>query len=818
MDLRLKMNSLWQDVRYGARMLWSKPGFTIIAVLALALGIGANSAIFSVVNAVVLRPLPFEGAERMLALRSQSETTGNVGDSHSYLNFVDIRDQSETLEGAAAYSQSTAFLTAGDEPERVRGALATADLFPLLGVQPVHGRVFTREDDQRGARRVVVLGHGLWQRRFGGDASIIGQEIPLGGTRATPTLVVGVMPEGFKYPVESETVDFWMPLAPVLSENESRGSVWMEVVAKRKEGVSLEQVQAELSTISKRLQAQYPQTNTALMFNFAPLHERLLGDLRTALFVLLGAVGFVLLIACANVANLLLSRAAARHKEISIRTALGASRWRIVRQLLTESLLLALAGGALGLLLAWWGVDLLVAASPTDLPRGGEITLDLRVLGFTFAVSVLTGLIFGLVPSLQASKSDITESLKEGGRGSTEGGKNRIRSVFIVAEFALSLVLLVGAGLLAQSFARLLDTSPGFEPERVLTADVVFRGDRYAQGGAQRTAALEEILQQASVVPGVETVAAVNPLPLGGNFTSYSFNIAGRAEADPGNTPVADYRAVTPDYFRAMSISVKRGRVFEPRDNADATGVTIVNESLARKYFPDQDPVGQRLVFGDDNQKFSTREIIGVVGDVRHAGLDAEAGPEYYVPFAQATSARVTVVARTRGDDPAALAGSLRGVVRQVDKNIPVFNVRTMSELLSESLARRRFNLMLLGSFAVVALFLASLGIYGVMSYAVTQRTHEFGIRMALGAQGADIVRMVVGQGITLALIGIGIGLGGAFLLTRIMSGLLYGVSATDPLTFAGVAIVLSAVALLASFIPARRAARVDPMVALRYE
>jgi putative ABC transport system permease protein len=815
------MNTLWQDIRYGARVLLSRPGFTVVAVLALALGIGANSAIFSVVNAVVLRPLPFDGAERLLVMQMRSETTGNVGTAQSYANFIDVREQAATLEGAFAYSQSSAFLAAGDEPERVRGVITTADIFPVLGAKALHGRVFTREDDQKGARRVAVLSHGLWQRRFGSDPSIVGQEIPLGGIRNTPTLVLGVMPEGFKYPVVTDAVDFWMPIVPTLSDSDisSRGSIWLTVVAKRKEGATLEQAQAELQTISKRLQEQYPDTNSAAVFTFTPLHDRLVGDLRTALYVLLGAVAFVLLIACANVANLLLSRAATRHKEISIRTALGASRWRIVRQLLTESLMLALAGGAAGLLFAWWGVDLLVAASPTDLPRAAEIGLDLRVVLFTLGVSVLTGVVFGVVPALQASRSDITESLKEGGRGSTEGGRSRVRSVLVVSEFALSLVLLVGAGLLAQSFARLLGVSPGFDPSGVVTADVVFRGDRFAQGGAQRTAALEEIVQGAAGMPGVSAVGAVSPLPLGGNFIAYSFQIVGQPPPEPGRAPSADFRSVTPDYFRVMGIPLVRGRGFDARDGADSQRVAVINETFARKYFPDQNPLGQRLDFSDgEPDPTSVLEIVGMVGDVRHAGLEEESGPEYYVPFAQSTAPRVTIVARSASGDTSALAGSLRGIVRQVDKNLPVFNVRTMDELLSESVARRRFNMALLAGFALVALLLACLGIYGVMSYTVAQRTHEIGIRMALGAQASQIVRMVVRQGMLLAVVGVVIGTIGALLLTRWMESLLYGVSATDPMTFVAVALGLGAVALLACFIPARRASRVDPMEALRYE
>ncbi|HEX7173827.1 MAG TPA: ABC transporter permease [Pyrinomonadaceae bacterium] len=812
------MGTLLQDTRYGFRMLRKRPGFTAIAILALALGIGANTAIFSVVNAVLLRPLPFAGAERLATVEVRSERTGAVGADHSYPNLVDLREQAGTLEHLAAYSMTTAFLAAGDEPERVRGLLTTADLFPALGVQPLHGRVFTREEDQKGATRVVVLSHGLWQRRFGGDPAIVGKEIPLGGIRSTPTLVLGVMPEGFKFPVGVANVDYWMPLVPILSDSDlSRASVWLTGLAKLKEGASEEQARSELQTISRRLEEQYKDSNADATFMLRSYHEQLVGDMKTALLVLLGAVGCVLLIACANVANLMLARAAARGREISIRTALGASRAQIVRQLLTESVLLSILGGALGLLIAWWGVDVLVAAVPSDLPRAAEVALDARVLLFTAALSILTGLIFGLAPALQASRADVSESLKEGGRGSVEGGRSPLRSVLVVAEVAVSLVLLVGAGLLAQSFARLMDVSPGFDAERVLAFDVVFRGENYTQRAAT-VPALEELLTQAAAVPGVEAVGVVNPLPLGGNFEANSFQIEGRAPAEPGREPSADRRVITSDYFRAMGIHTEGGRVFDSRDAAAATPVAIINQTFARQHFPGENPIGRRLLFTNTQNVTTAREIVGLVADVRHAGLDAESGPEFYVPFAQAPAARVTVVARTTSDDPAQLAPALRGAVRQVDKNFPVYNVRTMESYLAESVARRRFNMTLLGGFALVALLLAGLGIYGVMSYTVAQRTHEIGVRMALGAQARDVLRLVIRQGMAPALAGVGVGLVCALALTRVMSSLLFGVTATDPLTFAGVALLLSVVALVSCYLPARRATKVDPMVALRYE
>ncbi|HYN85041.1 MAG TPA: ABC transporter permease [Pyrinomonadaceae bacterium] len=810
------MGNFWQDLRYGARTLARRPGFTLVAVAALALGIGANSAIFSVVNAVLLRPLPFEGAERLLAVSALAASDGEPIWDHSYPNFTDIRDQSQTLEGAAAYYPAGTFLTGGEEPELVRGAMTTADLFPLLGAQAALGRTFTRDDDQIGARRVAVLSHGFWERRYGANPAIVGQEIML-GTR--PTLVLGVMPKGFKFPVQTQNVDWWMPLTPALSEREreGRGLVFMRVLAKRKEGVSLEQAQAEVATVSKRLEAQYAATNTGVSFGFTPFHTRLVGDLRLALWVLLGAVGCVLLIACANVANLLLARAAARSKEISIRTALGASRWRIMRQLLTESVLLASLGGMMGLLLAWWGTDLLVAASPADLPRAAEIALDWRVFAFTGALSLLTGVVFGLAPAVQASKSEITESLKEGGRGSTEGGRSRLRGALVVAEIAVSLVLLVGAGLLVQSFVRLMNVSPGFDPEGVLAADITFRGER-AGDPVYRTTATEQIIERASSMAGVESVAAVDPVPMGGAFIAFSFRIEGRPPLDPGQEPNADRRVITANYFQTMRIPVRQGRAFDARDRADSPPVCIINENFARQHFGGEDPLGKRIVT-DETPDERPREIVGVVGDVRHGGMESETSPEYYVPLAQSPVARVTLMARAAGGgDPSALVPSLRGIIRQVDKEVPLYRIHTMEELLSESVARRRFSMMLLGGFALVALLLAGLGIYGVMSYSVAQRTHEIGIRMALGAQGSDVLRMVIGQGMLLAGVGVAAGLVAAFLMTRVMASLLYGVSATDPVTFGGVAAVLSAVALLSCYIPARRATKVDPMVALRYE
>jgi putative ABC transport system permease protein len=813
------MGTLFQDLKYATRSLSKSPGFTLVAVLALALGVGANSAIFSVVDAVLLRPLPYSDPDRLFTLLGRDETQGGDFVEQSYPNFKDLREQCGACEHVVTYFGGTSFFTLpGEEPERLRGIYATADLFPMLGAQPLHGRVFTREEDSPGARRAVVLSHAFWQRRFGGDPAVVGRDLPLGRQPAT---VVGVMPKEFRFPADRPDVDYWMAATPVLSPNDlnGRGSVSLDVVGKARAGATLQQVQSEVETIGRRLQAQYPETNTGVGFWIRPMHENMVGDLKTALLVLLGAVGCVLLIACANVANLLLARAASRAKEISIRTALGASRARIVRQLLTESLLLSLLGGGLGLLLAMWGVDALVAASPADIPRITEVGLNARVVLFTAGVAVLTGVVFGLAPALQASKADITDALKEGGKGTSEGSRrNRLRSALVVAEIAISLVLLVGAGLLAQSFVRLLDVTPGLDARNLLTMDVIARSGRFPKE-EERVQFFEGFLERARNTQGVESVALIDVLPLGGSFEAYSFNVEGRAPFAPGEGPSADRRIVSPNYHQTARIPLVRGRLLTDQDRGGAPPVMLINETFARRVFAGEEPVGRRIVFGDGEDAV-TREIVGVVGDVRHAGLDAEAGLEYYLPLAQSPpAARMTVVARSvGGGDPTPLAAPLRAIVREADREAPVYNVRTMEQLLSKSVARRRFNMTLLGGFAAVALLLAALGIYGVMAYSVTQRTHEIGVRVALGARPRDVLSMIVGQGMLLAGLGVAFGLALALALTRVMASLLYGVSATDPLTFGGVALVLAAVALVSCYLPARRATKVDPMVALRYE
>ncbi len=807
------METLLSDIRYGFRMILKSPGFTIVAVLALALGIGANSAIFSVVNAVLLRALPFEQQEQLVHVWGTHVKRGTDRNAASYLDFADFRDQNQVFEHMAGYTESVVILTGVDAPEQLSGTFASGDLFAVLKARPALGRVFTHEDEPPTSVRVAVISYGLWQRRFAGDTKLIGQQIMLDGVSRT---VIGVMPPDFAFPLEAKKTEFWIPINPTTETNKERGAHYLSVIARLKPGVSLQQAQAEMTTIASRLEQQYPDKNAGRGISLISMYENVVGKIRTTLLILLGAVGFVLLIACANVANLLLARAASRQKEIAIRTALGANRWRIVRQLLTESILLSVVGGGLGLLLALWGLDLLVSVMPADLPRMKEIGLDGRVLSFTLLISVLTGIIFGLAPALQASRTELNESLKEGGRSSTEGiRRNRVRSLLVVSQVALSLVLLIGAGLLIRSFKQLRDVNPGLNPHRVLTAVVALPDAKYRED-PQIISFFQQVLQRAAALPGLEAVGAVSPLPLSGDMAQNLLTIEGRPPLPPGEKNVTHSRVVSADYFRAMGIPLVKGRYLSEQDNKNAPRVVIINETVARKYFPGEEALGKRIdvTIAEDN----LAEIVGIVGDVKHHTLDKESGPECYFSYQQIPSPYMTLVARSKADDPSALASGLRQAVEQVDKDQPLSDIRPMEQLLADSLASRRFNMLLLGIFSALALTLAAVGIFGVMNYSVTQRTHEIGIRMALGARERDVLKMVVGQGMMLTLIGVAIGLVAAFALTRLMASLLYGVTATDPWTFAGVALVLSLVALLASFIPARRATKVDPMVALRYE
>jgi predicted permease len=811
------MGTFLQDLRYGFRMLVKRPGFTVIAVLALALGIGANTAIFSVVNAVLLRPLPYKDPQRIVAVWETNPQLGAEMRNRNEVamgNFLDWRAQNRTFERMGALFYANANLTGTGEPERLQSVVVTTDLFDVLGVQPALGRSFRPEEETVASPRVVVLSHGLWQRRFGSDPSVVGRNLTINGNQVT---VVGVMPQGFQlqFPTSMQ-VEMWLPMRIDPATQADRKAHYLYVLARLKEGLTLEQSQAGMTSIAGQLQQQFPDTNAGKSANVVSLHKQLVGNVQPYLYVLFAAVGFVLLIACANVANLLLARVAARHKEVAIRIALGASRWRLVRQLLTESILLASAGGLLGLLLAYWGIDLLVALTPGDVPRLNEIGLHAPVFIWTLLVSILTGVLFGLAPALQASKPDLNESLKESGRTSAGLERSRLRNLLVVSEVALALVLLICAGLMIKSFMRLQQVSPGFEPKNLLTMNISLPRQKYPEA-QQANGFYNQLFERVRAVPGVEAVGGIDPLPLSDSNGTTGFVVEGGPMLALADRPEVGERSVTPDYFQTMRIPVLKGRAFTAQDRENTPRAMIVNEALARRYWPNEEVLGKRLGFEDDASKQVWWEIVGVVGNVKHERLDAEAKPEVFFPYEQSPRNFMSLVVRTTSDPSRMIAG-VRDQVLAIDKDQPVFDIKTMEQRLSKTVAQSRFIMLLLGVFSALALILAAVGIYGVMAYVVSLRTHEIGIRMALGAQGRDVLRMVVRQGMTLVLIGVAIGLVAAFALTRLMSSLLYGVTATDPLTFITVALVLGMVALLAIFIPARRATRVDPMEALRYE
>jgi putative ABC transport system permease protein len=814
------LEELWQDLRYGARTLRKNPGFTLAALLTLALGIGANTAIFSVVNAVLLRPLPYPEPERLVTPAGEKKDSG-ARTIVSYPDFLDWRDQTQALEHVAAYTRSSMLLRRGDaEPELISGANVTSDLFPLLRVRPALGRAFTRDEEKPGVAPVILISHDVWRNRFNADPGVIGQ--PLNRGTVGSAIIVGVLPEGFVFPAQTIRTDYLHPLAPSLGEwAERRGAFSLRVLARLKPGAPAGQAEAEMRVIGDRLERQYPDEGFRLGTRFVSLHESVVGDVRTPLLVLLGAVALLLLVACANVGNLLLARAATRHREIAVRTALGASRWRVTRQLLTESVLLALAGAGLGVPLAVWGVDLIVGSAGVDLPRLTDVSLDWRVMAFTLAVTGFTGIAFGLTPALQASRVDLHEALKEGERGATAGiARNRLRGALVVSEVALSLVLLAGAGLLLKSFVRLRGVDPGFDARRVLTTTLSLSLAKYP-GTEQQRAHFAELVERVRAVPGVESAAAIYPLPFGGAESSNSFLIPGRVAPRSGDSPSANYRAISQDYFRVMRMSIARGRAFTEHDREGAPPVVIVNETFARRFLSGRDPLGEHVVIeraGGGRDVQDPREIVGVVGDVRHTGLDEEAGPEFYVPYSQAPESYMSVVVRTAVDNPAGIGPGVREAIRAADAGQYVPAVRPMTELVAESVANRRFSALLTGLFAALALSLASVGIYGVTAYTVTQRQHEIGIRMALGAQPRDVLRLVVGQGSRQLLAGLGIGLALSLTVTRVLAGMLYNVRPNDPVTFALVTLALSAAALLACYLPARRATKVDPLIALRYE
>jgi predicted permease len=809
------MGDLWQDLRYGLRMLMRSPGFTVIAVVALALGIGANSAIFSVVNTVLLRPLPYKNPDALMTVWEDATHMGFPYNTPSPANFIDWREQNTVFEGMAALAQRSFNLTGAGEPERFDGRKVSGNLFTILGIEPVLGRNFLPEEDKPGSR-VVILSYGVWQRRFGGDTGIIGRALTLNGESYT---VVGVMPGAVNLPSMDNWQDqLWVPIAFTAEEAASRGNHYLEVIARTKPGVTRQQAQAEMTTIAARLEKQYPDYNTRVGIRVRQLHEQLVGDIKPALLVLLGAVAFVLLIACANVANLLLARAAVRQKEIALRLALGASRSRLTRQFLTESVLLAGLGGLVGLFFAYVGLNVLKTFIPPSISQAQAISMDGKVLIFTGLISLVTGLIFGLAPATQASNFGLSETLKEGGRDSSAGSRgNRIRGVLVVSEVAVSFLLLIGAGLLINSFLHLRKLDPGYRADHLLTMKVSLPETKYPDK-ERRAPFFRELIRRVQTLPGVESAAVASNLPLTYNGDSMPIGAEGRPDPPPDQSPDVILRVVSPGYFRTMGIPLVAGRDFTENDSPEAAKVVVISEKTARYFWPGQNPIGKRLKPGSTTSESPWREVVGIVKDVRQNDFIAEPKMQMYMAHEQVGSfAANAVVVRTQVD-PLSLGTAVRKVVWGIDKDQPVSDIRSMEEIVSRAVARQRFSTMLLGIFATLALVLAAVGIYGVMSYSVAQRTREIGIRMALGAQRSDVLKMTVGQGLRLVIIGVGIGLAAAFVLTRVMASLLFGVSATDPLTFIIISLVLMAVALIASYIPALRATKVDPMVALHYQ
>ena len=816
------MKNLSQDLRYGARSLSKNPGFTLIAIATLALGIGANTAIFSVVNGVLLKSLPFPEADRLVVLSETSKDEPTM--SVAYPNYRDWRVRQAVFENMAARMQAGGVLTGDGGPERVIGHWVTASFFPTLGIQPHVGRFFTEEEDQLAAERVIVLSHALWQRRFGGDPQAIGRPLQYNGDSWT---IVGVMPIEFDfYGRNNISNDFFIPLGRLANQEymRDRDSHSLRVTARLKPGVGLERAQAEMSVVAMQLSEQYPATNSG---NGVAMHSLLndyVGDVRPALLMLMVAVSMVLLIACANVANLLLARATARRKEVALRMALGAGPLRILRQLLTESLLLAAAGAALGLLLAAAGVKLLVKLQPEALPRLEEIAVDGRVLGFTLLVAFLTGITFGLAPALQTLKVDLNDALKGSNLRSTGSGGARLRAALVVGQVALSLILLVGTGLLGRSYWRLMQVDPGFDARNVLTLRLRLPDAKYREA-SQTMGFLKEVSRRVRELPRVLEVSVTNGFPLGA-YNESDYWVEGEPEPSrPGEGAIANTRAVGESYHQALGIVMLTGRHFLERDTADSPPVVIVDDEFVERHFPGgsvNDALGKRLRLKGDDEPW--REIVGVVRHVRQSSLEEEGHPAIYRPWTQinpkwqADYTRAMDLVVKTSDDPANLVASIRREVQAIDKDQPLANVRTLEALMAQSVAPRRFNLLLLGLFAAVALLLGAIGLYGVLSYVLTQRTRELGIRMALGAQAGDVLRLIIKHGMALALVGVVIGLAAAFALMRLMSGLLFGVSATDPLTFVLIALLLLAVALLACYVPARRATKVDPLIALREE
>jgi putative ABC transport system permease protein len=801
------MNTVWQDLRYGARMLMKKPGFTLIAVVTLALGIGANTAIFSVVNAALIRALPYHNPDRLILL---SATT--TGGGRGFLSLDEMREfqsRAQSMEDVTGFISQSVNLTGGERPDRVRGAYVTANFFQVFNLKPVVGRTFAQGEDRPGAEKVVVVNEKLWQERLDGDPNLSGKKLILNGE---PFSVIGVVTSSFRQPFDSE-VEVWMGAAAFPGNTAQRDFRFLLGIGHLNPGVGPAQAQAEISAIANQLALAFPVENAERGAKVEDIREIMVGGLRRMLYLLFAAVGVILLIACANLANLLLARGLSRQREIAVRAALGAGKWRLIRQLLTEASLLGLAGGGLGLLLAHWGLEAL-RRLPQNFIRSEDVTVDTRVLLFTLAVAVVTGWLFGLAPAIQLARPELQTMLKAGGRSSGEGAKwNRVRGAFVVTQVALSLLLLVGGGLLIRSFDKLLSVDPGFKPENLLTLEYRLPRNKYQQSEAQWNFH-RQVVERIREVPGVKSVSLVGGLPFSGNGGSAGVILPDREIPPRGKEPVVRFNTAMPNYFEMIGIPLIKGRLFDERDQLNTSRVFLINQTMARRFWPDRDPVGKQIKIADDG---ATGTVIGVVGDAKQYRLEEEAQPQMYDAYSQSPGIFATVVVRTTVE-PMSLAEPVRQAVWKVDGDQPMWKVRTLESLIDRSTADKRFLMMLMGVFAALALALTVIGLYGVMSYAVSQRTQEIGVRMALGAGARNIHRMVLWQGMTLVLIGVAFGLAVSWLLTRLMANLLFGVSATDPLTFVSISSLLTIVALLACWIPARRAMKVDPIIALRYE
>jgi putative ABC transport system permease protein len=796
---------LVRDVRYTIRQLLRAPGFTTVALLTLALGIGATTAVFSVVDGVLLRPLPYPEPNALVRVHEVLPQIGLF--SVAPANFFDWRSQNAVFDRLAAYTTDSETLMGEDGPERIQGMQVSWDLFPTLRTAPAIGTVFTKEDDQPGGNRVVILSHGLWLRRFGGNPGVVGTSVTLSGA---PTTIVGVMPADFYFPVRS--TEFWRPLA-LDPANATRGGHFLGVVARMRPGVTVQQAQVNMRTLAERLARQYPADSAGESARVVALQEQVVGAIRPALLMLFAAVGVVVLIVCANVANLLLVRASVREKEMAIRAALGASQRRLIAQVLSESLVLAVVGGALGVLLGYLAIAPIKTLSAGSVPRVADVGLDGRVLAFAAVASMLTGVLFGLAPAWQATRTGVSAVLKQGGRSSSTSGSRWVRSGLLVTEVALSIVLLTGATLLLRSFAKVTNVDPGFNPDRVLAFQVSLPAVAYTED-PQRLAFYDALLGGLESQVGVESAGLVQTLPMRGDYR-LSFGLPSRPPYQPGQEPSAYYRSISPHYFEALSIPIVRGRAFTPQDSASSQQVAIVDASFARVYFPGENPVGQRLRIDNGAGKVAT--IVGVVGDVRYSGLDVTAGPTMYAPHGQDVFSTTWVVIRTKGA-PAAASGTAREVLRHLDASLPAYSMSPLTTIVSDSVGQRRFSMLLLGAFAMVALFLAAVGLYGVVAYSVSLRTREIGLRMAIGARPGDVLGMVVGGGMKLALAGVVLGSIAAVLLARLVRTMLFDVSPSDPASYALTAVALLVVAAIACYVPARRAMRVDPMVALQTE